>query len=141
MSIDWDGKLYCGIQLDWDYNLRTLDISMPRYIDNVLQRFQHPIPSSPQSVPYKPFPKKYGRQPKTLPKMHLDHLIALARKRIQQIVGSFTTRAVDNTILLSLSAIASEQAHPTQLTHQRCQQLLDYCASHPNAIVRFRHPT
>ena len=20
MSIDWDGSLYCGIQLDWDYD-------------------------------------------------------------------------------------------------------------------------
>eukprot|EP00804_Cyclotella_cryptica_P000699 CCRYP_000983-RA/>CCRYP_000983-RA protein AED:0.36 eAED:0.37 QI:0/0/0/1/1/1/5/0/509 len=101
MSIDWDGKLYCGIQLDWDYNLRTLDISMPRYIDNVLQRFQHPIPSSPQNVPYKPFPKKYGAAAQDpLPKDASGPLDSAGQKRIQQI-------------------------------------LLDYCASHPNAIVRF----
>eukprot|EP00804_Cyclotella_cryptica_P001552 CCRYP_003759-RA/>CCRYP_003759-RA protein AED:0.38 eAED:0.38 QI:0/0/0/1/0/0.5/2/0/316 len=136
MSIDWDGKLYCGIQLDWDYNLRTLDISMPRYIDNVLQRFQHPIPSSPQNVPYKPFPKKYGTAAQDpLPKDASGPLDSAGQKRIQQIVGAllYYARAVDNTILLSLSAIASEQAHPTQLTHQPS----DYCASHPNAIVRF----
>eukprot|EP00804_Cyclotella_cryptica_P015310 CCRYP_005417-RA/>CCRYP_005417-RA protein AED:0.07 eAED:0.07 QI:0/-1/0/1/-1/1/1/0/1190 len=141
MSIDWDGQLYCGIQLDWDYDLRTLDISMPRYIDNVLQRFQHPIPSSPQNAPYKPFPKKYGTAAQEpLPKDASGPLDNAGQKRIQQVVGAllYYARAVDNTILLSLSAIASEQAHPTQLTHRRCKQLLDYCASHPDAIVRFK---
>ncbi|KAL7480901.1 hypothetical protein ACHAW6_006564 [Cyclotella cf. meneghiniana] len=29
VTIDKEGKLYCGITLDWDYNKRTLDISMP----------------------------------------------------------------------------------------------------------------
>eukprot|EP00804_Cyclotella_cryptica_P003424 CCRYP_018562-RB/>CCRYP_018562-RB protein AED:0.41 eAED:0.41 QI:0/-1/0/1/-1/0/1/0/354 len=114
---------------------------MPRYIDNVLQRFQHPIPSSPQNAPYKPFPKKYGTAAQEpLPKDASGPLDNAGQKRIQQVVGAllYYARAVDNTILLSLSAIASDQAHPTQLTHQRCQQLLDYCASHPDAIVRFK---
>eukprot|EP00804_Cyclotella_cryptica_P012930 CCRYP_002289-RA/>CCRYP_002289-RA protein AED:0.24 eAED:0.24 QI:0/0/0/1/0.5/0.33/3/0/1110 len=141
MSIDWDGKLYCGIQLDWDYDLRTLDISMPRYIDKVLQRFQHPVPSSPQNGPYKPFPKKYGAAAHDpIPTDASAPLDSDDQKRIQQIVGAllYYARAVDNTILLSLSAIASEQAHPTQLTHTNCQQLLDYCALHPHAVVRFK---
>jgi hypothetical protein len=141
MSIDWDGKLYCGIQLDWDYDLRTLDISMPRYINNVLQRFQHPVPSSPQNGPYKPFPKKYGTAAQDpIPTDASASLDSDGQKRIQQIVGAllYYARAVDNTILLSLSAIASEQSHPTQLTHARCLQLLDYCASHPHAVVRFK---
>ena len=29
MSIDWDGALYCGIQLDWDYDNRTLTFQCP----------------------------------------------------------------------------------------------------------------
>eukprot|EP00804_Cyclotella_cryptica_P011876 CCRYP_004378-RA/>CCRYP_004378-RA protein AED:0.44 eAED:0.39 QI:0/0/0/1/1/1/2/0/442 len=118
MSIDWDGKLYCGIRLDWDYDLRTLDISMPRYID-----------------------KKYGAAAQDpIPTDASTPLDSNGQKRIQQIVGAllYYARAVDNTILLSLSAIASEQAHPTQLTQQHCQQLLDYCASHPDAVVRFK---
>eukprot|EP00804_Cyclotella_cryptica_P022655 CCRYP_012469-RC/>CCRYP_012469-RC protein AED:0.37 eAED:0.30 QI:0/0/0/1/0/0/2/0/432 len=140
MSIDWDGALYCGIQLDWDYNHCTLDISMPRYINKVLQRFQHPLPSSPQNGPYKPYPKKYGAAAQDpIPTDDSAPLDSDGQKRIQQIVGAllYYARAVDNTILLSLSAIASKQAHPTQLTQKRCQQLLDYCASHPDAIVRF----
>eukprot|EP00804_Cyclotella_cryptica_P001099 CCRYP_008385-RA/>CCRYP_008385-RA protein AED:0.18 eAED:0.13 QI:0/0/0/1/0.4/0.16/6/0/1406 len=141
MSIDWNGALYCGIQLDWDYDHRTLDISMARYIDKVLQRFQHPVPSSPQNGPYKPYPKKYGAAAQDpIPTDASAPLDSDGQKCIQQIVGAllYYARAVDNTILLSMSAIASEQAHPTQLTQKRCQQLLDYCASHPDAVVRFQ---
>ena len=36
-SEDWDGDLYCGITLKWDYVKRTLDISMPGYIKKALQ--------------------------------------------------------------------------------------------------------
>eukprot|EP00804_Cyclotella_cryptica_P014738 CCRYP_021242-RA/>CCRYP_021242-RA protein AED:0.23 eAED:0.23 QI:0/0/0/1/1/1/2/0/599 len=141
MSIDWDGALYCGIHLDWDYNNRTLDISMPRYINKVLQQFQHPIPSPPQHGPYKPYPKKYGAAAQDpIPTDDSASLDAAGLKRIQQIVGAllYYVRAVNNTILLSLSAITSEQAHPTQLTYKHCHQLLDCCASHPDAIVRFK---
>jgi hypothetical protein len=28
---DWDGELYCGIKLHWNYTARTLDISKPEY--------------------------------------------------------------------------------------------------------------
>ena len=28
----WDGALYCGIKLKWDYQKRTLDVSILRYI-------------------------------------------------------------------------------------------------------------
>eukprot|EP00804_Cyclotella_cryptica_P017050 CCRYP_003285-RA/>CCRYP_003285-RA protein AED:0.19 eAED:0.21 QI:0/0/0/1/1/1/2/0/900 len=140
MSIDWDEVIYCGIQLDCDYNNRTLDISMPRYINKVLQRFQHPIPSSPQHGPHKPFPKKYGATAQDpIPRDDSAPLDSDSHKCIQQNVGAllYYVRGVDNTILLSLSAIASEQAHPTQLTHKCYQQLLDYCASHPDAVIRF----
>ena len=28
----WEGKIYLGIKLDWDYDKRTVDLSMPNYI-------------------------------------------------------------------------------------------------------------
>jgi hypothetical protein len=33
---DWTGDLYCGITLKWNYDARTLDISMPGYIKTQL---------------------------------------------------------------------------------------------------------
>ena len=47
-SIDWEGSLYCEITLDWNYEERYLDISMPGYVTKVLQRFQHDKPAKPQ---------------------------------------------------------------------------------------------
>ena len=38
VSTDWEGKLYCGITLEWNYRERLLDISMPGYIKKVLQK-------------------------------------------------------------------------------------------------------
>ena len=57
---DWEGNLYCGIQLDWNYEERYLDISMPNYIKKVLQRFKHEKPTKPQHCPYKSQPRKFG---------------------------------------------------------------------------------
>ena len=49
----------------------------------------------------------------------------------------YYARTIDLTILHALSAIASEQAKPTKKTLTRVQQLLDYMATNPNAVVRF----
>ncbi len=32
LEVDWDGTLYCGIKLDWRYNKRYVNISMPTYV-------------------------------------------------------------------------------------------------------------
>jgi len=36
VSIDWKGEKYLGMQLNWDYDMQTYDISMPGYIDHAL---------------------------------------------------------------------------------------------------------
>jgi hypothetical protein len=46
ITTDWGGTVYSGITLDWDYNKRTCDISMPGYIINVLNKFQHDTPKT-----------------------------------------------------------------------------------------------
>jgi hypothetical protein len=51
IKTDWDGTVYSGITLDWDYNKRNCDISMPGYIINVLNKFQHDTPKTPQHTP------------------------------------------------------------------------------------------
>jgi hypothetical protein len=35
ITTDWNEIVYSGITLDWDYNKRTCDMSMPGYIFNV----------------------------------------------------------------------------------------------------------
>ena len=49
----------------------------------------------------------------------------------------YYARAVDITVLMALSTIASEQAKTTKTTIKNMQQMLDYLAWHPNATIRF----
>ena len=59
------------------------------------------------------------------------------KEYVQQVVGGFFiyARAIDMAILLTLSAIASEQANLTKETMKRVRQLLDFMASHPQAVI------
>ena len=45
--------------------------------------------------------------------------------------------AIDNTFLVSLSNIGSEQSRATFKTMDEVKQLLDYLASNPNATILF----
>ena len=44
ISIDWTGSLFCVLTIDWDYSAHTCDISMPKYLQTALLKFQHPAP-------------------------------------------------------------------------------------------------
>jgi hypothetical protein len=57
---DWAGNLYCGITLEWDYENRHVDISMPGYIKKKLQECGHIMPKKIQACPYLPEPTKFG---------------------------------------------------------------------------------
>jgi hypothetical protein len=144
VTVDWNGKLFCGIKLDWDYKNRTVNLSMPDYIPKALTRFQHKPPSKPQHAPYKSAPIQYGEKiqlaqhdkasPENSPKLSDDKI-----KHIQQIVGTllYYSRAVDPTLAAALSTIASQQSHGTQAVMDACHQLLDYVATHPNGTIRY----
>jgi hypothetical protein len=57
LTQDWTGDLYSGIKLNWDYNARRLNISMPGYIKQLLQKYKHRIPPKPQKLSLFPLPK------------------------------------------------------------------------------------
>lgn len=40
VSVDYEGKKYCGLQITWNYDKHFVDISMPGYIDRLLHKFQ-----------------------------------------------------------------------------------------------------
>ena len=44
ISIDWAGKLFCGVSLNWNYANRWVDLAMPKYITKTLHHFQHAQP-------------------------------------------------------------------------------------------------
>ena len=52
---------------------------------------------------------------------------------VQGIVGAllYYARAIDNKLLVGLSAIGSQQAAATQRNKEAINQILDYCATYP----------
>ena len=104
----------------------------------MLVKVKHPKPTQPQHSPYKAPPKKYGAaaQEPLEPDMS-ENLNAKGIRRIQQIVGAalYYGRAVDNSILPALSALAGKQTKATKTTRDGSNQLLDYLATHPDATI------
>ena len=140
VEINWAGKRFCGIHLNWDYANRTCDLSMPGYVEHALHKFQHPTPKKSQDSPYPATAKQYGIKVQLI-----DPIDTSARLptheiiRLQQVIGTdlFYSRAVDPTLLTALSELSSAQATATETTKRACQQFLDCCASHPDGSIHY----
>jgi hypothetical protein len=113
---------------------------MPGYIIKALTRFAHETPSKPQHQPHPHAEKTYGATVQYAKALDNSPLLSPASKTyIQQVLGVllYYGRAVDSTVLVALSSIASAQASPTELTLSLIKQLLDYVATHPDAILTY----
>ena len=62
ITVDWSGRNYCGLTLDWHYKDGYVDVSMPKYIIEALQQFQHTKPTRIQHTPHKWNQPRYGQQ-------------------------------------------------------------------------------
>ena len=60
VSVNWEGTLFCGITLKWDYTKRTVELSMPGYVENALHEFQHKTAGRPEHAPYQHNEPQYG---------------------------------------------------------------------------------
>ena len=117
---------------------------MPGYIKAALQQFGHPMPTKRQDSPYPYTPPKYGQKVQYATKADDAPLLNETDKRfIQRVCGKFLYygRAVDNTILVAISAIAARQANPTADTMAKTKQLLDYLASQEEAVLTYWQAT
>ena len=83
VTVDWHGSKYVGISLKWDYEVRTLDISVPGFVAKPLVKIQHPAPAKPQHAPAKAAPINYGA------KVQQKHLRTICRRyRQRELEGS-----------------------------------------------------
>lgn len=114
---DWSGSKFLGIDLEWDYNKRTVRLSMQEYIVKVLQRFNHTPLNKPTHSPHPHTPPTYGakqqhaKAPGTTPNLSPE-----VQTKLQVIAGALLcyTRAVDNKILVALGTIATQTHAPTK---------------------------
>ncbi len=114
---------------------------MPGYIAATLHKYQHPKTTRAQHAPHHWNAPSYGaKQQYTEPEDNTDTLPPEGINRIQKITGTllYYARAVDPTMLVALGTIAAQQSKATEATATAIVQLLDYCATHPNATIRYR---
>jgi hypothetical protein len=124
---------FAGIDIKWDYVKRCCCIIMPGYTENLLIKFKHPRPSKPRLSPYKCIPIFYGAKAQLTPKANASERLDKHRKRrIQEIVSLllYYAQAVDNKLLVALSAITACQSFATVATEQAVHLLLDYVATY-----------
>jgi hypothetical protein len=125
--------------LNCDYQEKTCDISMPGYVANVLNKFQHAFPKQPQYTPSKYITPSYCAKTQYATRDETPLLSTKKCTNIQNITGSvlYYARAVDPTVLMHLNDITTEQTKATEKTQAAADQLLDYLATHPDATIRY----
>jgi hypothetical protein len=139
LTTEWEAKVYSGMSLKWDYKNRTCDISMPGYVSNVLNKFQHDAPKHPQHTSSKYVMPVYGAKTQYATKDETPPLTAKQCLTIQKGTGSvlYYARAVDPTVLMPINDIAAEQTKATDKTQAATNQMLDYLVTRPDATIRY----
>jgi hypothetical protein len=116
-SYNWKEEQYCGLTLKWDYKGKKVHVSMPGSVAKTLTCFQHSPPVKSQDQPYPHAKPNYGAKTQhataedTTPPLN-----KAGKKFIQEVCGVFLflARGVDGSLLPALSALASQQANPTE---------------------------
>jgi hypothetical protein len=139
ITTEWPGERFLGMTLKWDYKARTVDMSMPGYIEKALIKFQHEPSRRAQHAPHAWTAPTYGASTQLTKSADTTPLLnASGLTWLQEIIGTllYYARAIlDSTMLVALGTLASAQSKGTETTAQAVTQLLNYCATHPDATV------
>jgi hypothetical protein len=126
--------------LEWDYNNKTVDLSMPGYIKAALHNYQHPATTRPEHAPHKWNTPVYGSKTKYVEdENNSPTLSAKDVNKLQQLTGTllYYARAVDPTLIMPINVLASEQTKATSDTADKVIKLLNYCTTHPETKIRY----
>jgi hypothetical protein len=140
ISSDWNGTVYCGLTLDWDYKNHTVDFSMPGYIKAALHKYQHPAPACPEHAPHMWNPPIYGAKTQFVNEVTTSPTLSDKDvNKLQQLTGTllYYARAVDPTLILPINVLASEQSNATEVTADKVIKLLNYCNTHRETKIRY----
>lgn len=138
ITADWEGSKYLGVTIKFDRQKHTVTLSMPGYIDKVIQRF---CPTLTRGAPSPAIytPPHYGASTQLADIDDTPPLTGAETKRVQEIIGCllFYARAIDYTMLTAVNAIASQQSKATQRLLPDVDRLLAYAAAYPNNELVF----
>jgi hypothetical protein len=113
---------------------------MPGYVQAALEEFKHPLPAPIEHQPYLHASPQYGVALQlTDPTDDSPLLDDDGNKQLQCLTGKFLyyARAVDNTMLVALSALALQQTRGATKTATAAIKFLNYCATHSDAAIRY----
>jgi hypothetical protein len=139
-SQDWTGNRYIGLTINWNYEKHYVDLSMPGYITRALQRFVHPTPKRPEHALHDYAAPTYcSRQQFATTDTSPAVDSTKDTKRIHEVLGTllYYARAADCTMIPAIGTIATQQVNDTTATMKAIAKLLNYCATHPDAVVRY----
>ena len=114
---------------------------MNGYIYKLFIKYGHPRPRKPQLSPHKHREVTYGSKEQLPPEEDTSPVIFNeGTKCIQGIVGAllYYVIALDNKLLVSLSAIGAQKAAATQCTNEAINQIIDYSATYPTNGILYR---
>ena len=131
--------------LKGDYTVGHVDLSMPKYVAKALHKFKNSLQkfhpnNKPEYSPHNHVDPNYRQKVQYAePTNDGPTLDSVNINLIQKNVGTFLYYgiAVDNTILVALSTIASEQSATTSKTAKKIIQLLNYIATNLDATIRY----
>ena len=139
ITVDEHGTKFLGLSIKWNYKAGWVEISMPGYVKKALLRFQHVAKGRRQHAPHPWNVPTYGRKVQFAKTDDSPLAPASAATHVQQVVGTFLYYglSLDLAMLVALGTLASQQTAPTESTMSEVTWFLDYCAAHPNAVIRY----
>ena len=135
-----EAKQYVGINLKWDYDKRTVRLSMDGYIKQALLELEHVVPALPQHAPSRYTPPTYGARIQYARVDDTRPLTADQINYIQKVLGKLLryARGVDNTMAHAINDVSISAAKGTKATRAAVHHLLDYAYTHPAAEIIYR---
>ena len=130
---DWTGEKHLGIDLKWDYQKRTVHLSMKHCAKELLIEHNHPVPKKPfhtlntNKIPTHGAKIRCADAPNGSPELN-----EVETRKIQAIIGSSLHygRAVCNKLLVALSTIVMKMHSHTACTLQEVHHLLNHVDTH-----------
>jgi hypothetical protein len=139
VKVNWLGTKYLGMTIDIDRKARHVTLTMPNYVDKLLQRVR-PNGIKGASTPATYTPPNYSNP--GAQKANIDESAPATetqKKLLQSVIGTllYYSRAVDPSICTAVHELGSVQSKPTENDMLKMERLLQYMSTHRNNGIRF----
>jgi hypothetical protein len=144
LTTDWDCKSYLGMNIVFKEDHSDVSISIPGYVERAIKRFLPENSTNTRKSPSIYISYKFSENNSEFDQLDPDPKVDnLEFKWLQQLVGTFLyyARAVDPSIIVAVTKLASELSQATKATIKKATHLLEYMNTYPNASIRYRPST